>query len=431
MNQAIDELMIPLRIYNQAIKALSSSRLETVCFLFGKVKEGKSIATDILIPSESDYESRSLCHVYISPNFTLREFPRLLKQGKVPVAVIHSHPMKELSWGDINTHLNAIKVYPNQLSGVYCNGKLIFYRFEDGIKETPYRIIDTERFDRQIKIFGEEGQLLIASATIALIGVGGGNTKIAFDLASLGFGKLILIDPDVWEESNRNRVFIPPSHVGMQKVFSIKELIKEFYPDVQVEAYACKAEDLQDDVFLEADLITVGPDNIAARIFGNRLALDLNIPAIFPAAGIDVKSGKLEVMGGSVQVVVPGNSPCYECVHEISSIDIIKETTDPETKEKLRKKYSLGSLLDVPTAPSIAPLNDVIAGIALWEIVKLVTGIDKPNYFQVYDALKGELKQISISKKPNCPACSEIEEADANVETVDEENILNSKNWRG
>jgi len=413
---------------DRAERALSSSPLETAVFFFGMVKGKKLLATNILIPSSEYYEKRTFGHVHVSPHFITHEFPKFERRGKTLLATMHSHPMDTLSFGDVRTHMSVVKYYPYQLSAVYNNGRIFFYRFENGMKVTPHRVLDLTRFDRQTRLFGEEGQMLISASTIALIGVGGGNTKIAFDLASLGIGKLILVDPDNWEEHNRNRIFIPPEFIGKSKAESVQELIERYYQDLEVEAYVKKAEDIADRIYAKSDIIIVGPDRKMTRVFGNRLALRLEKPAVFPGAGIDSKDSKLSLMGGSVQVVVP-DSPCYECINTVAQLDVLRETLEPVTKKRLSEKYGLGDLLEIPTAPAIAPLNNVIGGLALWEIVKLITGIEPVTHLQVYDGLKSELKAVQITKNPTCPACgqeSSSKKIDETLLTKDPDELLSA-----
>lgn len=429
LNQEIEKILIPNSLMKEVENALKASELESVVFLFGKVKGRKLLVTDVLIPSDQDYDARSFGHVSVKPEFVVREFSKLEKEGKTQVATVHSHPLDTLSSGDVNTHMKVIQIYPYQVSGVYNSGRLFFYRYEGGMRLTPYQVVDLSRFDRQVRVFGIEGQLLISSSTIALIGVGGGNTKIAFDLASLGIGKLILIDPDKWEEHNRNRVFIPSNLCGRNKARSIKNLIEFYYDDVEVEAFSTKAEEVPEKVYQEADLIVVGPDTFGTRIFGNRLALRLKKPAVFPAAGIDSKEGKFSLMGGSVQVVIPGKTPCYECISQISQLDLDRETMDPVKKKKLAERYGLEDKLEIPVAPAIASLNDVIAGMALWEIIKLITGIQPIVEYQVYNALESKIEVLHADINPNCPACSP-EKPHGKVETKNEEEVISVARWK-
>jgi molybdopterin/thiamine biosynthesis adenylyltransferase len=428
IRQSIESIAIPKRIFDAVLEALSSSHLETQVFLFGKVKDSKLLTTNLLVPKEVDYEIRNYGCVKVSNDFVLREFPRMEKQGKTQVATVHSHCLDTLSGGDIRTHLNIIKFYPHQLSGIFNNGKICFFKFDEGLKEVPYKLLNLERFDRQILIFEEEGQLMISTSTIALIGCGGGNTKIAFDLASLGIGKLILIDPDSWEESNRNRALIPLDHVGIPKVESVKQIIERHYSDVKVDVYKARVEDIADDVLSEADILAIGPDRFLTREYCNKLALKMNKKAVFVGAGIKTENGEVKDMGGSVQVVIPNESACFQCVHTPDPLTIIKETSSPEIRKKLAEKY--GVPLDVDVTPSIVFLNDVVAGLAIQEIIKLITGFDKPVHYKIYDALNDRVDRIKVSRNDFCPACGktlEMNEEEAKKQTKPEDEILTVK----
>lgn len=85
-----------------------------------------------------------------------------------------------------------------------------------------------EIYDRQSGI----GSFSDSSAII--IGLGGIGSWIALDLALLGVGTLILIDPDKLESSNLNRTLFRLDQVGSYKTLAIKELIAERRPDTIV-----------------------------------------------------------------------------------------------------------------------------------------------------------------------------------------------------
>ncbi len=65
--------------------------------------------------------------------------------------------------------------------------------------------MNANRFDRQISLFGEDGQAKLRASKVAVIGVGGTGSVVVPQLALLGVGHLILVDHDEIEESNRNR----------------------------------------------------------------------------------------------------------------------------------------------------------------------------------------------------------------------------------
>jgi hypothetical protein len=133
--------------------------------------------------------------------------------------------------------------------------------------------------------------------------------------------------------------------------------------------------------------------------------LKLKKPAVFPAAGIKTKNGKITVIGGSCRVLLPDrtNWPCYECQPKLQGLERKRATYTEEEKKIVKQKYGVD--LAYAIVPSLASLNDVVSGFALWEIEKILTGIDDPCIFQFYDALAGESGRIDLKKNPQCPAC--------------------------
>ena len=405
------ELVLTSGLERHLTEYLRSSPLESISFVWGKLacKKGtiKGLATDVAIPSDDDYERRSWGNVKISREFVNKEFEKREKQGLTLLATVHSQPMIEPSHGDVETHLKVTQFYPHQLTGTYSAGQLSFFRHNPtfGMELVQCRVVEIGRYDRQVLAWGEESQLLISSSCIALVGAGGGGAKMASDLAAMGVPKLKICDPDVWEEHNRTRALIPPWHVGMNKSKSLRLLLEEFYPSVQIDDYDTRAEDLDEEVFADCDLLVIGPDNFLTRIYGNRLALRLRKPAIFPAAGIKVENGKITAMGGSCRVYLPERPswPCYECQPRLRGLERKRETYTEAEKSAAKEKYGV-DLADV-TVPSLASLNNVVAGFALWEIEKILTGIDEPYIFQFYDALTGEAGTITQERNLRCPAC--------------------------
>jgi len=83
-------------------------------------------------------------------------------------------------------------------------------------------------YDRQINVesFSETSALVI--------GAGGVGSWLGIDLALIGVGTLIIIDPDKIEASNLNRTLFKYSQIGQLKTQAIKELILERRPDTIV-----------------------------------------------------------------------------------------------------------------------------------------------------------------------------------------------------
>lgn len=69
-----------------------------------------------------------------------------------------------------------------------------------------------------------------------VIGLGGIGSWVALDLALLGVGTLIIIDPDNIESTNLNRTLFRLNDIGKNKAVAVKELIAERRSDVIVVA---------------------------------------------------------------------------------------------------------------------------------------------------------------------------------------------------
>src|ERR1051325_11047148 len=84
---------------------------------------------------------------------------------------------------------------------------------------------------------GEHSDDILRTARVAIVGLCGGGSHVAQQLAHVGVGRFVLIDGDSVEESNLNRmVGSRPEHArsraGKAKV--ITELVKGISPRVEV-----------------------------------------------------------------------------------------------------------------------------------------------------------------------------------------------------
>ena len=62
-----------------------------------------------------------------------------------------------------------------------------------------------DRYDRNILLFGEAGQQKLRASTVLIAGVGGLGSPLAQHMALLGVRKVILVDAEELDETNRNR----------------------------------------------------------------------------------------------------------------------------------------------------------------------------------------------------------------------------------
>ena len=103
--------------------------------------------------------------------------------------------------------------------------------------------------------------------TVAILGCGGLGSQVAWILARLGVGKLILYDFDVVEASNLNRQNYSVSDIGKKKAEATAVRIKQWLPHVSVETRDefVDAEVLKR-VAAEADIVVEAYDGVGSKI---------------------------------------------------------------------------------------------------------------------------------------------------------------------
>ena len=107
----------------------------------------------------------------------------------------------------------------------------------------------------------------VKNYTVAILGCGGLGSQVAWILARLGVGKLILYDFDVVEASNLNRQNYSVSDIGKKKAEATAVRIKQWLPHVSVESRDefVDAEVLKR-VAAEADIVVEAYDGVGSKI---------------------------------------------------------------------------------------------------------------------------------------------------------------------
>lgn len=159
---------------------------------------------------------------------------------------------------------------------------------------------ELERYDRQIMIFGEEGQEKLKGAKVAVVGVGGLGSPVAYYLAAAGIGTVLLIDEQTPELSNLNRQILHwEEDVGRRsKPESAKWKLERFNSDIKIEAYTGRltAENI-DEVLKDVDIVVDCLDNFQTRYLLDEYVHRKRIPLVH---------GAVEGMHGQVTTIVPG-----------------------------------------------------------------------------------------------------------------------------
>jgi molybdopterin/thiamine biosynthesis adenylyltransferase len=221
--------------------------------------------------------------------------------------------------------------------------------------ETYWKILD-----RQKGIISKEDQVKLLNSQITVIGCGGIGGATTEMLARMGFGKLRIVDKDVFEISNINRQLMSSmGSVKKPKTQVTKERLESINPSLEVEEFN---EELTDKNVLKilngSQVIVDALDNLLTRIIISRCTEKLDIPLIHGA-----------IHGTMGQVTVFNRStPNYEELFKLPSKG--KELTDEVVVQV--------SNLSKEVPPVIGPVPNIVGCLQAFEVVKIITGKGSP-----------------------------------------------------
>lgn len=113
---------------------------------------------------------------------------------------------------------------------------------------------------------GEKIQNIFESATVAICGLGGLGSNIAFALARAGIGKLILIDFDSVDITNLHRQQYKANQIGISKTQALRENLLEIAPYVTIETHSVRiSENNAEELLEEADIICEAFDDAECK----------------------------------------------------------------------------------------------------------------------------------------------------------------------
>jgi len=165
------------------------------------------------------------------------------------------------------------------------------------------------RYERQIILpeIGEAGQAKLAAASILVVGAGGLGAPVLQYLAAAGVGHIGVIDGDVVSESNLNRqILYGDRDIGKEKALLAAKRLEYLNKDIKITAiHKMLSDQNAPEIISGYDALALCTDNLEARKIANRACVGAKKPFVDGAVG---------GFYGTVITVVPGETPCYECI---------------------------------------------------------------------------------------------------------------------
>ncbi len=263
-----------------------------------------------------------------------------------------------------------------------------------------------DRFDRQRKIFGDEGQKRLHAATVGIVGGGGLGSFMMLELAYLGIGKIVVVDHDSLEDSNRNRlVGAWASHAdGTPKVQILSELGKLIDSEIKIETVHARIEDPKAKNALAGVDIVVGClDHDGPRFLLNKFCCEHGLPLIDAASDTIPEEDKI-VFGGRVCVTTQ-TTGCLMCFGVLNQNELQEYCASPEQRADRDTIYGVPEEALVGGGPSVITVNGVVASIAATELMVLVTKLRAPIAHQDWRGHEGRLCRV-VDREDDCYYCS-------------------------
>jgi hypothetical protein len=261
--------------------------------------------------------------------------------------------------------------------------------------------------DRQARIFGKDGQALIAGLKVVVVGAGGAGSLIDQALAHLGIGELVVIDDEVVEVENLRRVVgSVPSDAriepwsGTRKVDVARRLAVTVNPFVAVRPVYGNIVDADVASRLrDADAVFLAADTMQARHVFNAACHQYLLPGFQVGAKVHAPAGRVEA-AFAVNRLVGAGASCMWCSGLISPAGLQDEALSPEQRKAIRY------VADVP-APSVITMNAMSTALALNDFLFMFTGLHETDDVgpRRYDFLR---RECAIETLPDrtCEECA-------------------------
>jgi molybdopterin/thiamine biosynthesis adenylyltransferase len=276
--------------------------------------------------------------------------------------------------------------------------------------------ISAPAFHRQALAFGNALNQDLRKLRIGIVGCGGTGSAVAMLLARLGVGQLVLIDNDIVDQTNLNRLHgsrQADADAMRPKVDVLAHAIVEMGLGVRVVPLEAWVGDPQcRDSLRACDVVLGCTDDHEGRLFLNRLAYYYLIPVVDIGLAIEVgdtKPPSIKALDGRVTVIGPGHT-CLVCRNvidpEIARAETMKRSDPEEYEQRKAEAYVFG---EGNPAPAVVTFTTELACMGLNEMIQRLQGFRGPEGSAANRVRKfhlGEDRRPGHKPAPACPVCS-------------------------
>lgn len=266
---------------------------------------------------------------------------------------------------------------------------------------------------RTAQAFGDKTTVLLKELRIAVVGCSGTGSWVIEQLARLGVGTLYLVDPDIVEFKNLNRI-VNSSRADARnkraKVQAIKAAVQKHGTGTRVEACHDTLFTLSVARDLAAcDVLFGCMDSVEGRDLLNRIAAFYCLPYFDLGVRLDADGqGGINNVSGAVHFLIPdGSSLISRGAYSAETLrqESLKRMNPDQYQSELEDGYIKGAKVD---SPAVVSVNGFCASMAINEFLGRVHPFRCANNFesrwQQFDLLNSCWLQPSDG--PQCPTLS-------------------------
>lgn len=239
-----------------------------------------------------------------------------------------------------------------------------------------------KRLDRQ-SFLGPGSDAVLHAATAGLVGLGGGGSHHAQQLAHVGIGSFVLVDPDTIDLTNTNRTVggtLGDVEAELPKVEIAARLIRGIQPEARIKVLKADWRMILDDL-KHCDVLLGAVDSFRDRDQLERFARRFLIPYVDIGMDVLPLPDQQFLISGQVILSMPGG-PCLRCCHFI---------TDERLAREAERYGAAGG------RPQVVWPNGVLASTAVGIVVELLTPWHRPGSRFVYMEYDGNRRTVSAS----------------------------------
>lgn len=423
----MSRLVITASVLQEIRERLLASNRETCAILFARAlhvdgRLARFVVHDVQWAEDGAYTSRTETEAVLSPHLVAQAAQRARRSDE-SVVFVHSHPfgmnrfsiiddrgetiLAAFMQGRIPGRLHAAMLVTPEVTLARVLGGTEVLEVA-GVGPTVHwgSLGDPQMsdpiFDRQVRAFGAVGQSRLRRLRVGIVGVGGTGSVVLEQLAHLGVGRFLLIDPDVVETTNLNRlVGAKGKDVGRAKVDVAAEHAEQINPTARIDRsrgsvlVARTAEQLAD-----VDFVFGCTDSHGSRAVLNQVAYQYLVPTIDMGVIIVTAGGTVTHVAGRVQMLAPGLG-CMLCGNllnpEAIRVDLLSDF------ERANDRYIVGT---TEPAPAVISLNSTVASYAVTMFLNAAAGVPGIARLMNYNALAGTTRVAAVERHPSCIVCS-------------------------